>query len=417
MRRMLPNGRPITFAGDETGGRTATLPSMSTEQAALDGVRIADFSRVLAGPVATMVLADLGADVVKIERPGVGDDTRAWGPPWAADGESSYYLSVNRNKRSVALDLRDPDDLATACRLALAADVVVENFRPGVMARHGLDHETLAAVKPGLITCRIAGLGRGDVAGYDFLAQAVGGLMSITGDPGGEPRKVGVALVDVMTGLHAAIGILAALHHRERTGEGQLVEVDLLSSTLFALANQASNWLTAGVVPGPMGNRHPSIAPYETFHAADATFVIAVGNDGQFRVLCEVLGAPALADDERFATNAARVTNREALVEELERLLAAETADVWVGRLAAAGIPCGRVNDIAQAFEQARSLGLDPVATLRRGDGSTVDTVANPLHLSRAPVTYRTAPPRLGEHTGEVRTTDPRSEEDPTWPT
>ena len=261
-------------------------------------------------------------------------------------------------------------------------------------------------------------MGRGDVAGYDFLAQAVGGLMSITGDPEGEPRKVGVALVDVMAGLHATIGILSALRHRDRTGEGQLVEVDLLSSTLFALANQASNWLTAGVVPGRLGNRHPSIAPYETFHAADGTFVIAVGNDGQFRTLSELLGAPALADDERFATNAARVTNREALVTELERLLAAGTADAWVERLGAAGIPCGRVNDIAQAFAQARSLGLDPVATLRRADGGTVDTVANPLQLSRTPATYRTAPPRLGEHTDAVRASaGTGNEEDPSWPT
>jgi crotonobetainyl-CoA:carnitine CoA-transferase CaiB-like acyl-CoA transferase len=370
---------------------------------ALAGVRVADFSRVLAGPVATLLLADLGADVVKIERPGLGDDTRAWGPPWASDGESSYYLSVNRNKRSVALDLRDPDDLAVARRLALEADVVVENFRPGVMARHGLDHDTLAGEKPSLVSCRIAGLGRGDVAGYDFLAQAVGGLMSITGDADGEPRKVGVALVDVMAGLHAAIGILAALHHRDATGEGQLVEVDLLSTTLFALANQASNWLTAGVVPGRMGNRHPSIAPYETLHAADASFVIAVGNDGQFRTACEVLGAPALADDERFATNAARVTNRDALVVALEEALAADSADGWVARLAAAGIPCGRVNDVARAFDQARALGLDPVATLTRPDGSTVDTVANPIHLTRTPVTYRHPPPRLGEHTDETR--------------
>jgi crotonobetainyl-CoA:carnitine CoA-transferase CaiB-like acyl-CoA transferase len=387
---------------------------------ALQGLRVADFSRVLAGPVATMVLADLGADVIKIERPGTGDDTRAWGPPFAPDGESSYSLAVNRNKRSVALDLGDADDLAAARALALAADVVVENFRLGVMARFGLDHEALARERPALISCRIAGLGRGDVAGYDFLAQAVGGLMSITGDPDGEPRKVGVALVDVMAGLHAAIGILAALHHRDRTGEGQLVEVDLMSTTLFALANQASNWLTAGVVPGRMGNRHPSIAPYETLRAADGTFVIAVGNDGQFRTTCDVLGKPALADDERFATNAGRVTNRDALVEALEGLLASDTLETWVERLATAGIPCGRVNDVAQAFDQARELGLEPVARLRRADGSTVDTVANPLHLTRTPVSYRLAPPRLGEHTDDVRrgSDQERPEEDRSrWPT
>jgi crotonobetainyl-CoA:carnitine CoA-transferase CaiB-like acyl-CoA transferase len=371
---------------------------------ALDGVIVADFSRVLAGPITTMLLADLGAEVVKVERPDGGDDTRAWGPPWAADGEASYYLGVNRNKRSVALDLREPADLATARALALRADVVIENFRPGVMARYGLDEPGLRAQNPAVVYCRIAGLGRGDVAGYDFLAQAVGGLMSITGDPGGEPRKVGVALVDVMAGLHAAIGVLAALRHRDRTGEGQLVEVDLLSSTLFALANQASGFLTAGVVPGRLGNRHPSIAPYETLEAADGPFVVAVGNDGQFRALCAALDAPALADDPRFATNADRVANRDALGRALEERLRTRPASTWIEALGRAGIPCGPVNDVAQAFAYARTVGLDPVAELRRADGSgTVATVANPVSMSKTPATYRLAPPRLGEHTDEVR--------------
>jgi crotonobetainyl-CoA:carnitine CoA-transferase CaiB-like acyl-CoA transferase len=370
---------------------------------ALDGIRVADFSRVLAGPLATMILADLGADVVKVERPGTGDDTRAWGPPWAPDGEASYFLAVNRNKRSVTLDLKDADDIAAARVLALRSDVVVENFRPGVMRRAGLDHETLSAERPDLVTCRIAGLGRGNVAGYDFLAQAVGGLMSITGEPDGEPHKVGVALVDVMAGLHAAIGILAGLRHRDRTGEGQLVEVDLLSTTLFALANQASNWLTAGLIPGRMGNQHPSIAPYETVHAADAPFVIAVGNDAQFATTCSLLGLEALMSDERYATNAARVTNRASLIPALERTLRTAPAAIWVERLSAAGIPCGMVNHIDQAFAYARDVGLAPVATLRRDDGTTIDTTANPLHLSGTPVTYRLPPPRLGEHTAEVR--------------
>ena len=365
---------------------------------ALDGVRIADFSRVLAGPIATMILGDLGADVVKVERPGTGDDTRAWGPPWSADGVASYYLGVNRNKRSIALDLKDPDDLATARSLALASDVVVDNFRPGVMTNAGLDHAALSAERPDLVSCRIAGLGLGDVAGYDFLAQAVGGLMSITGEADGEPHKVGVALVDVMTGLHAAIGVLAALRHRDQTGEGQLVEVDLLSTTLFALANQASNWLTAGVVPGRMGNQHPSIAPYELLEAADGPFVIAVGNDGQFRTLCEVMDLPALADDERFATNAARVTDREELLAALSPTLGGAPAAAWVERLGAAGIPCGMVNHIDQAFACARELGLEPVATV-----GGVDTVADPLQLSRTPTTYRLAPPALGQHSDEVR--------------
>jgi crotonobetainyl-CoA:carnitine CoA-transferase CaiB-like acyl-CoA transferase len=370
---------------------------------ALDGVVVADFSRVLAGPLATMLLADLGADVVKIERPGTGDDTRAWGPPWAPDGEASYYLGTNRNKRSVALDLRIPDDLDVAHAIVARADVVIENFRPGVMARFGLDEPTLRARRPELVYCRIAGLGKGEVAGYDFLAQAVGGLMSITGEPDGQPLKVGVAVVDVMAGLHATIGILAALRHRDRTGRGQLVEVDLLSTSLFALANQASGYLTGGAVPGRLGNRHPSIAPYETLRAADGPLVVAVGNDGQFRTLCEELGASPLADDERFATNAERVRNRDALVAALEDRLATGSASEWVDVLAARGIPCGLVADVAQAFAFAREVGLEPIAELTRADGTTVATVTNPIGLGETPATYRLAPPRLGEHSGEVR--------------
>jgi crotonobetainyl-CoA:carnitine CoA-transferase CaiB-like acyl-CoA transferase len=365
---------------------------------ALEGIRVADFSRVLAGPLATMILGDLGADVIKIERPGTGDDTRAWGPPWSEGGVSSYFLGVNRNKRSVALDLKDPDDIAVAQAIALRSDIVIENFRPGVMARAGIDHDSLAKKRPALITCRIAGIGRGDVAGYDFLAQAMGGLMSITGDPDGEPRKIGVALVDVMTGLHAAIGILAALHHRDRTGEGQLIEIDLLSTALFSLANQASNWLTAGVVAERMGNRHPSIAPYETLRAADGPFVIAVGNDDQFRTLCATLGEPSLADDERFTTNAGRVTNRAPMVQALEGALAGADASTWIERLHANGIPCGMVNLIDQAFALAREVGLEAVASF-----AGVDTVANPLHFSRTPATYRKPPPHLGEHGDEIR--------------
>jgi len=376
---------------------------MPVTPGALDGIRVADFSRVLAGPVATMILGDLGADVIKIERPETGDDTRHWGPPWSATGVSSYYLSANRNKRSIALDLKDPSDAATARALALRSDVVIENFRVGVMELVGLDHATLAETRADLVSCRIAGMGRGDIAGYDFLAQAVGGLMSITGDADGEPHKVGVALVDVMAGLHAAIGILAALRHRDRTGEGQLVEVDLLSTTLFSLANQASGWLTAGVVPGRMGNRHPSIAPYETLHAADGPFVIAVGNDGQFRTLCDVLDLPALAGDARFATNSARVQNRGAMLGALEGTVRGASAASWVAQLGAAGIPCGMVNHIDQAFALAREVGLEPVATVVGDDGVAVDTVANPLHLSRTPATYRLAPPDIGQHTDEVR--------------
>jgi crotonobetainyl-CoA:carnitine CoA-transferase CaiB-like acyl-CoA transferase len=390
-------------AGTGVNDASAALP------ASLEGVTVADFSRVLAGPLATMLLADLGADVIKIERPDGGDDTRAWGPPWAPDGESSYFLGVNRNKRSVTLELTEPGDLEIARAVAGRADVVIENFRPGVMARFGLDEATLRVERPELIYCRILGIGRGEVAGYDFLAQAVGGLMSVTGEPDGQPLKVGVALVDVMAGLHATIGILAALHHRDRTGEGQLVEIDLLSTTLFALANQASGFLSAGVVPGRMGNRHPSIAPYETLPTADGAIVVAVGNDAQFRTFCGLLGAGELADDPRFATNGDRVVHRDELAAALASLLRHESATAWVDRLRAAGIPCGVVHDVAEAFAYARTVGLDPVVRVPRSDGTTVDTVANPLSMSRTPPRYRSAPPRLGEHGDQVRAHEART--------
>jgi crotonobetainyl-CoA:carnitine CoA-transferase CaiB-like acyl-CoA transferase len=301
---------------------------------ALGRLRILDFSRVLAGPLATMTLADLGAEVTKVERPGSGDDTRSWGPPHDDAGEATYFQAVNRNKRSVALDLQDADDLAEARRLALEADVVVENFRPGVMTNLGLGYETLAAENPRLVYCSITGFGGSGVGaelpGYDLLVQALGGLMSVTGEPDGEPLKVGVALVDVIAGLYAAVGILAALEHRRESGEGQLVEVDLLSALLAALVNQSSAYTVAGVVPGRMGNRHPSIAPYELLHSGEGEIVLAVGNDRQFAELCAVLGAPKLAADARFATNPARVENRDELRPLLEAALGARPASEGV---------------------------------------------------------------------------------------
>ena len=296
---------------------------------ALDGILVADFSRVLAGPYATMLLADLGADVVKVERPGLGDDTRAWGPPWSADHDSTYFLGVNRNKRSLALDLADERGRRVALELAKRADVVVENLKPGGMDRLGLGYPDICEVNPSVVYASITGFGAGagaDLPGYDLLVQAVGGLMSVTGPAPGEPTKVGVALVDVITGLHAVVGIQAALLHRSRTGQGQRVEVNLLSSLLSALVNQASGYVAAGVVPGIMGNRHPSIAPYETFLTADRPLVLAVGNDGQFRSLCAVLGRPDLAQDARFASNPARVAHRDALVAQLAAELARRDA-------------------------------------------------------------------------------------------
>lgn len=370
---------------------------------ALGDVLVLDFSRVLAGPLATMLLADYGATVVKVERPGAGDDTRAWGPPHDAAGTATYFLSVNRNKRSLALDLRDPADLRVARELAARADVVVENFRPGVMERLGLDHATLAATNPALVYATITGFGSSGegaaMPGYDLLVQAVGGLMSVTGGPE-DPQKAGVALVDVITGLFATTGILAALRHRGVTGEGQRIEIDLLSSLLAALVNQASAYTAAGVVPGRMGNAHPSIAPYELFTAGEGTqLVLAVGNDRQFGRLCEVLDAPALATDPRFATNTARVAARAELRELLERHLASAPASAWSERLLAIGVPAGEVNDLAGAFALAERLGLDPVAELPASDPSQPPTrvARNPVRMSASPPRHDSAPPALGE--------------------
>ncbi|MEV5829840.1 CoA transferase [Spirillospora sp. NPDC052242] len=372
---------------------------------ALDGVRIVDFSRVLAGPLATMLLADLGATVTKIERPDGGDDTRAWGPPYDDGGRATYFQAANRNKDSVVLDLRSADGAARARELAAAADVVVENFRPGVMDRLGLGHADLAAVSPGLVYCSITGFGSGAGAalpGYDLLIQALGGLMSITGDPDGEPQKVGVALVDVISGLFASVGVLAALRHRERTGEGQRVEIDLLSCLLAALANQGSAYTLAGRVGGRMGNAHPSIAPYEPLPTGDGDLVLAVGNDRQFGALSRAVGRPELAEDDRFAANDARVANRGELRRILVDALAAKPAADWVPVLSAAGVPAGRVNDIAGAFALAESLGLDPIVEVPRPDGTTARLTRNPIGLSATPPTYRSAPPALGERPSEA---------------
>jgi len=346
-----------------------------------------------------MMLADLGAEVTKVERPGGGDETRSWGPPYDERGEATYFQAVNRNKTSLVLDLKTEAGAAEARRLALAADVVVENFRPGLMAELGLDYESLREESPRLVYCSVTGFGSGEgaaVPGYDLLIQALGGLMSITGQPDGEPTKVGVALVDVLAGLFATVGILAALRHRDASGEGQLVEVDLLSSLLAALVNQGSAYTLAGEVPGRMGNRHPSIAPYELFATGEGELILAVGNDRQFEALCATIGAPDLAADPRFATNSERVRNREALAAELERLLAARPAAEWAAELTERRVPAGVVNDLAGAFALAERLGLDPTAQVPREDGSAADLTRNPIKLSETPPTYRSAPPELG---------------------
>ncbi|MGW2566050.1 CaiB/BaiF CoA transferase family protein [Streptomyces sp. NPDC001537] len=377
---------------------------------ALEGLRIADFSRILAGPYATMLLADLGADVVKVERPGTGDDTRAWRPPTDQDGTSTYFLSVNRNKRSVTLDLATEAGLEQARALVAECDVLVENFRPGTMERLGLGHRELLARHPGLVYCSISGFGAGPgaaIPGYDLLVQAVGGLMSVTGDADGEPTKAGVALVDVITGLHASLGILAALRHRDATGEGQYVEVNLLGSLLSAMVNQASAFAVAGLVPGRLGNAHPSIAPYETFPAADRPLAIAVGNDRQFAALAQVIGEPGLALDDRFRTNADRVAHRTELRDILSERLAAAGADHWSSVLLAAGVPAGPVNTLDEAFDFARKLGLPgivdiPSAPAGEAESTPSRQIANPIALSGTPVQYRLPPPGLGQHNEEL---------------
>jgi crotonobetainyl-CoA:carnitine CoA-transferase CaiB-like acyl-CoA transferase len=368
----------------------------------LQGLLVADLSRVLAGPYCTMLLADLGATVIKVERPESGDDTRAWGPPFASDGLSTYFHSVNRNKESLVADLHDQADLARLHRLVDQADVIVENFKVGSLTTFGLDYTAVATRNPRAIYCSISGFGSGCGAGfpgYDLLVQAASGLMSITGDQ--EPMKVGVAVVDVLTGLHACVAILAALHERDLSGVGQHVQVNLLSSALSALVNQASSVLGAGIVPGLLGNAHPSIAPYEVYTTADRPLVIAVGNNQQFRSLCTVLGHPEWAADPRFDSNPVRVAHRDALRELLTSVLRQGSAEQWHESLTRAGVPCGPINTVAQGLDLARTLDLAPQSP-PADPTDPVAHVAPPFRLSRTPATYRTRPPQLGEDTARI---------------
>jgi crotonobetainyl-CoA:carnitine CoA-transferase CaiB-like acyl-CoA transferase len=368
---------------------------------ALDGILVADFSRVLAGPLCTMTLGDLGADVVKVERPLLGDDTRQWGPPFVAEG-ATYYLGLNRNKRSVALDLKDAGDLELARRLAARADVLVESFRPGTMDRLGLGYEDVRAQNGGVVYCSVSAFGSGERAaalpGYDLLLQAMSGLMSVTGEPDGRPLKVGAALIDMLCGLYAVNGILAALQARGRDGEGQRVEVSLMDSALAGLLNQGSAYVLAGEIAGRLGNRHPSIVPYETFTAADGDFALAVGNDALFARLCGAIGHPELATNRFYESNEARLENRDLLFAELSGVFATRTVAEWVERLASAGVPAGPIHDIGEAFAFADELGLEPIDET---DG--VRTVRSPLRLGGTPASVRRRPPRLGEHSDEIR--------------
>lgn len=382
----------------------------------LAGTVVLDLSRVLAGPWATQILADLGAEVIKVERPGAGDDTRAWGPPFttATDGEPSdaaYYFATNRNKRSITVDMAKPEGADLLRELAKKADVVVENFKTGGLAKYGLDYAALKAVNPRLVYCSITGFGHdgpdAHSAGYDYMIQAMGGLMSITGQPegspGGEPMKVGVAVADLFTGLYASNAVLAALLHARATGAGQAIDMALFDVQAAMLANIATNWFVSGEVPARMGNAHPNLVPYQPFPTADGAIVIAVGNDGQFHALTRALGDPALADDPRFVGNRNRVKHRAVLVPMLKALTAKRTTTEWIALLEPAGVPCGPINTVDKVFEEPQAIHRKLVVEQARADlADPVKTVASPFRLSETPVSYRNAPPALGEGTDEV---------------
>jgi crotonobetainyl-CoA:carnitine CoA-transferase CaiB-like acyl-CoA transferase len=375
---------------------------MAEEGGPLTGLLVADFSRVLAGPYATMLLADMGADVVKVEGPPTGDETRSWSPP-EREGISTYFLGVNRGKRSMVLDLRVEDDLVLAQELARRADVFIENFKPGGMARFGLDFDSVQAANAGVVYASISGFGSGagaHVPGYDLLVQAVSGLMSLTGEPDGPPFRAGISVFDVMAGNHAVIGILAALRHRDATGEGQHVEVNLLSSALTGLVNHSSAWAAGGVVPYRMGNAHPSVFPYEPLPAADTELIVIAANDRQFLRLCTVLGIPEVADDERFRHNGDRTANREELKPILAERLRTRKAAEWFDLLLEAGVPSGPINTIDDGFAMAERFGLEPVVEVGE---RAVPTTRHPIRFSGTPVSYELAPPALDEHGEELR--------------
>src|SRR5437868_4495000 len=377
---------------------------------ALAHISVLDLSRVLAGPWATQALADLGADVIKVERPGTGDDTRGWGPPWLREdaGESAYFVSTNRGKRSITVDIARPEGQHIVRRLAAQSDVLVETYKVGALDRYGLGHRPLALLNPRLVYCSITGFGQTgpyrERAGYDFLVQAMGGLMSITGEPDGEPMKVGVAITDILTGMYAATGILAALARRERSGRGQHVDLALLDVQVAMLANQAENYLLTRDPPRRLGNAHPSIVPYRAFATSDGHIVIAVGNDGQFARLCEVAGLPELARDPRFATNAGRVRNRIELEEILGRAVARRESRHWIESLEAATVPCGPINDLAQVFADPQVVHRRMEISASHPAAGAVPMVGSPVHLSETPARGDVPPPPLGQHPSEVLT-------------
>ncbi|WP_412778126.1 CaiB/BaiF CoA transferase family protein [Thalassospira lucentensis] len=383
---------------------------------ALSGIRVLDLSRVLAGPWASQTLADLGAEVIKIERPGAGDDTRGWGPPFAKDEagndttEAAYYLTANRGKKSLTVDITKPEGQEIVRNLAAQSDVVLENFKVGGLAKYGLDYTSLAKINPKLVYCSITGFGQDgpykDRPGYDFMIQGMGGLMSITGAPdeapGGQPMKVGVAVADIFTGLYATIGILSALRHRDATGEGQHIDLALLDVQTAVLANQAMNYLTTGVAPGRLGNAHPNIVPYEAFPSADGYLILAVGNDSQFKSFCEVAGLNDLPADTRYATNRSRVANRETLVPMIRRAMVTKTTDEWIGVLEKANVPCGPINTLDRVFDNPQVQHRGMIRYLDHPVAGKVPTVANPIKFSKTPISGETAAPMLGQHSDEI---------------
>lgn len=383
---------------------------------ALSHIRVLDLTRVLAGPWCAQTLADFGADVIKVERPGAGDDTRHWGPPYLkdADGadtaEAAYYLAANRNKRSVTVDIATPEGQQIVRELAAQSDVVLENYKVGQLKKYGLDYDSLRAVKPDLVYCSVTGFGQtgpyAHRAGYDFIVQGIGGFMSITGErdgePGGGPQKAGVAIADLATGLYSTIAVLAALAHRDRTGEGQYIDMALLDVQVALLANMNTNFLASGKPPVRWGNAHPNIVPYQTFQTRDGWIIVAVGNDGQFRKFVEAGGRPGLADDERFATNPSRVRHRDTLVPILAEMVKARDKADWIGALEAAGVPCGPINDLDEVFDNEQVIARGMQVSLPHPCGADVKLVRNPIRMSATPPDARTAPPLLGAQTEDV---------------
>ncbi|KVD36594.1 CoA-transferase [Burkholderia sp. MSMB1078WGS] len=383
---------------------------------ALSHIRVLDLTRVLAGPWCAQTLADFGADVIKVERPGAGDDTRHWGPPYLkdADGadtaEAAYYLAANRNKRSVTIDIATPEGQQIVRELAAQSDVVLENYKVGQLKKYGLDYDSLRAVKPDLVYCSVTGFGQtgpyAHRAGYDFIVQGIGGFMSITGErdgePGGGPQKAGVAIADLATGLYSTIAVLAALAHRDRTGEGQYIDMALLDVQVALLANMNTNFLASGKPPVRWGNAHPNIVPYQTFQTRDGWIIVAVGNDGQFRKFVEAGGRPELADDERFATNPSRVRHRDTLVPILAEMVKARDKADWIGALEAAGVPCGPINDLDEVFDNEQVVARGMQVSLPHPCGADVKLVRNPIRMSATPPDARTAPPLLGAQTDDV---------------